>query len=676
MAIALPAGTLLKNSSYRIDSLLGQGGFGAVYLADDLILEKQCAIKESLESTPDALAQFEVEARILANLNHPHLPRVTDNFIEKSNGLPYLVMEYVEGQNLGDLLAQSGTLPEEQVREWADQVLSALAYLHAHRPRPIIHRDVKPDNIRLLLDGRTVKLVDFGIAKLGGAADATRHGARGATPGFAPPEQYGSGTSPSSDVYALGATLFNLLTGNMPPDAIDRAYAKKALAAPRQLNPHISEQLEQVILTAMQLDPTLRFPDAQEMRLALQGSRPAEILSACPHCQQPVRPNARFCPSCGRKISTARPFVFDRSGVRANNLTELVNVIDQHWDEALGYFQRGELDAWLADLSPEGEKLAAQGQTLRLRYGDPNAAMESFLKAAAPTRPRPVLGTRPDLLDFETLRKGETRSLQLHLANQGRGYLFGEVKSGQEWIKLVMEEFGCQAGEQHSLEVRVATQALQVSGSMSQFDGSLAVSSNGGEASIPVRLRLVESGQPRPSTRFFMDPSDPTSEVSDLPGWIRLCDQNWDEAIYWLLSRRIEEFLGSLGRQNLRQAAEAARQAAEPNAGLEQLLRLAGAGPPQKFRTNAREVLSQLGYGLFPKGGKPPGTLTLVVRNTSPRGFLHGAVKALVPWIGIPEGEFGCLPGKSAHIGLSAEPLRRKSNKLSFREPLIEISLH
>ncbi len=377
MANTLPPGTLLKNSSYRIDRLLGQGGFGAVYLADDLILEKQCAIKESQESSSDAQAQFEVEARILANLDQPHLPRVTDNFIEKSSGLLYLVMEYVEGQNLGDLVAQVGPLPEEEVLEWADQVLGALAYLHAHRPRPIIHRDVKPDNIRLLPDGRTVKLVDFGIAKLGGAADATHHGARGATPGFAPPEQYGSGTSPSSDVYSLGATLYNLLTGSMPPDAIDRAYAKKQLVPPRQINPKISEKMEQIILTAMQLDPTLRFPDAQEMRLALQGSRPAEILSACPHCQQPVRPNARFCPSCGKKISTARPFVFNRSGLRANNLAELVSGIDAHWGEALEYFQRGELDAWLADLSPEGEKLAEQGQTLRLRYSDPSAAMES-----------------------------------------------------------------------------------------------------------------------------------------------------------------------------------------------------------------------------------------------------------------------------------------------------------
>ncbi|OGO29834.1 MAG: hypothetical protein A2Z16_13115 [Chloroflexi bacterium RBG_16_54_18] len=675
MANTLPPGTLLKNSSYRIDRLLGQGGFGAVYLADDMILEKQCAIKESQESSSDAQAQFEVEARILANLNQPHLPRVTDNFIEKSSGLLYLVMEYVEGQNLGDLVAQVGPLPEEKVVEWADQVLGALAYLHAHRPRPIIHRDVKPDNIRLLPDGRTVKLVDFGIAKLGGAADATHHGARGATPGFAPPEQYGSGTSPSSDVYSLGATLYILLTGSMPPDAIDRAYAKKQLAPPRQLNPKISEKMEQIILTAMQLDPTLRFPDAQEMRMALQGSRPAEVLSACPYCQKPVKPNARFCPSCGKKISTARPFVFNRSGVHANNLSELVSGIDEHWEEALEYFQRGELDPWLAGLSPEGEKLAQQGQTLRLRYSDPSAAMESFLVAAEPTRPRPILEADPESLDFETLRRGESRSLELRIANRGRGYLHGKLKPGEPWVRTAKDEFGCLAGAELTVEMQVVTEALQVLGSASQFDSSLEINSNGGEVSIPVRLRLVESAPPRPGTRFFMDPSNPGTLVNDLPGMVRLCDENWEEAVYWLLSRRIEEFLGNLRQEKLRQAAEIARQQAEPNAGLESVLRLAGAQMPEKFSTNAREVLSQLGYGLFPKRGAPSQVVTLTIHNASKRGYLHGQVKPLVNWLSLSQPGFGCLPGRNANIELQVDRLKRKSKKISFRRPLIEIIL-
>jgi hypothetical protein len=361
--------------------------------------------------------------------------------------------------------------------------------------------------------------------------------------------------------------------------------------------------------------------------------------------------------------------------VRANNLTELVSGIDEHWEEALEYFQLGELDAWLADLSPEGRNLAQQGQTLRLRHSDPSAAMESFLREAAPTRPRPILEAEPDSLDFETLRRGESRSLELRIANRGRGYLHGGLKTGRPWIRTSEDEFGCLAGAELPVEVRVATEALQVSGSASQFESTLEISSNGGDISIPVRLRLMESAQPRPGTRFFMDPSVPGTQVSDLPGLVKLCDENWEEAVYWLLSRRIEEFIAGLRQEELRLAAETARQKAEPNVGLERVLRMAGAQPPGKFSTNAREVLSQLGYGLFPKRGATSKVVTLTIRNDSTRGYLHGLVKPLVNWLSLPQSGFGCLPGKNTKIELQVDPLKRKSDRLSFRKPLIEITL-
>ena len=186
MDTLLLPGKLLKNDSYRIQRLLGHGGFGAVYLADDLILESLCAIKESFDQSASAQAQFEIEARILSTLRHPHLPQVSDNFIDPSSGRQYLVMEYVEGQDLEELLAQAGPLPEGQVRAWSSQVLDALNYLHGRSPKPIIHRDIKPANLRLLPDGKTVKLVDFGIAKVGGSGDKTRKGARWRNAGLLP----------------------------------------------------------------------------------------------------------------------------------------------------------------------------------------------------------------------------------------------------------------------------------------------------------------------------------------------------------------------------------------------------------------------------------------------------------------------------------------------------------
>jgi serine/threonine protein kinase len=170
---ALSHGTTLKGNTYRVERLLGKGGFGHVYLATDLIIQKPCAIKENFDTSPGAQGQFEIEARILANLSHPHLVRVTDSFVEPS-GKMYMVMEYVEGEDLSDALDRSGPLPEDKVLAWMEPIFEAVEYLHTYQPRPVIHRDIKPANIRLRKsDGKAI-LVDFGIAKIGGKTDKTR----------------------------------------------------------------------------------------------------------------------------------------------------------------------------------------------------------------------------------------------------------------------------------------------------------------------------------------------------------------------------------------------------------------------------------------------------------------------------------------------------------------------
>jgi serine/threonine-protein kinase len=430
----LSAGTTLKNHTYRIRRLLGQGGFGAVYLAEDLSRKTLCAIKESFDTSPRAQAQFATEATILMLLQHRALTPVTDHFVEPS-GQQYLVMEYVEGQDLAELLDRRGPLPEKDVLVWMDQVLDAAAYLHAYKPRSVIHRDIKPDNIRLLPDGRTVRLVDFGIAKIGGAADRTRSAARGVTPGFSPPEQYGTGTDTFSDVYALGATLYNLLTNVVPPVSVDIAHSGAQLIPPRHLNPQISPQVEQVILTAMQISPALRFPNAGEMRKALQGQRPATITTTCPDCGTQVRPGAHFCPNCGRTMAMMPPFDFKQAGFQAHNVAELVRGCDTYWQEALGYFRHGEFDAWLAKLGPSGQQLAGQSKAIRARHSDPSAALEEFLEAAAPTRSLPMLTVNPTSLDFGPLRLGDSKVLALDLSNSGRGYLYGTIQASQPWIQ-------------------------------------------------------------------------------------------------------------------------------------------------------------------------------------------------------------------------------------------------
>ncbi|MBN1147608.1 MAG: serine/threonine protein kinase, partial [Anaerolineales bacterium] len=209
------------NNRYRIVKILGQGGFGAVYRAWDTNFNLPCALKENLETRPEARRQFEREARMLRTMKHSNLPLVIDYFILPEKG-QYLVMDYVEGQDLQQMVETSGgPLPEAQVLNWISQICEALVYLHSQKP-PIIHRDIKPANIRITPQGQAM-LVDFGIAKLFDPGLETTTGARAVTPGYAPFEQYGQGvTDQRTDIYALGATMYTLLTGERPAESVQR----------------------------------------------------------------------------------------------------------------------------------------------------------------------------------------------------------------------------------------------------------------------------------------------------------------------------------------------------------------------------------------------------------------------------------------------------------------------
>src|SRR3990172_9491805 len=201
---------------YRIEDKLGRGGMGAVYLAYDLTLNLRVAVKENLNANPESEKKFKKEAELLAKLHHPHLARVTNYFIRGDQ--QYLVMDYIEGVDLHARAAQKPPMVDEVI-SWAKDLGSALTYLH-NQPKPIIHRDIKPSNVKLQPDG-TLFLVDFGIAKIFEHDQAaTTTGARGLTPGFSPPEQYGGArTDDRSDEFSLAATLYALLTGR-PPAAI------------------------------------------------------------------------------------------------------------------------------------------------------------------------------------------------------------------------------------------------------------------------------------------------------------------------------------------------------------------------------------------------------------------------------------------------------------------------
>jgi formylglycine-generating enzyme required for sulfatase activity/predicted Ser/Thr protein kinase len=262
----LSSGQILNNR-YRIVKLLGQGGFGAVYKAWDMTFELQCAVKENIEVSPEAQRQFEREAKLLRVLRYANLPEVSDFFFLPGIG-QYLVMDYIEGEDLQDVVAKSSRgLPETQAVPWTLQICAVLEYLHNRAPA-VIHRDIKPKNIRITPDGQAY-LVDFGIAKQYDPSRPTTTGARAATPGYAPIEQYKqSGTDARSDIYSLGACLYYMVTGHQPPECLD-LLTGGVLVLPRQLNPPLDQRVEQAILKAMQMDPKQRFQSASEMAAAL-----------------------------------------------------------------------------------------------------------------------------------------------------------------------------------------------------------------------------------------------------------------------------------------------------------------------------------------------------------------------------------------------------------------------
>lgn len=264
--MALTPGTLL-NERYRIISILGQGGMGAVYRAIDEHLEISVAVKENLFLSEDYSRQFKREAAILAGLRHPNLPRVADYFSIPGQG-QYLVMDYIDGEDLRQRIERVNTVPEQEVILIGVAICEALSYLHSRTP-PIIHRDIKPGNIKITPEGE-IALVDFGLAKVMRGSQATTTGARAMTPGYSPPEQYGTArTDARTDVYSLGATLYAALTGIIPEDGLARATGKAELTSIRQLQPKIERRLAAVIEKSLAIEPEERYQTAEEFKKAL-----------------------------------------------------------------------------------------------------------------------------------------------------------------------------------------------------------------------------------------------------------------------------------------------------------------------------------------------------------------------------------------------------------------------
>jgi serine/threonine protein kinase len=254
----LTPGIVLKDR-YVIDKQLGKGGMGAVYLATDQAVDRQVAVKANLNPSPESQRQFTREARMLAGLRHPNLPLVSDHFV--IDDVQYLVMDFVPGGDLLNLLREEGAQPFDLVVNWAEQIGDALNYLHSQSP-PIIHRDIKPANLKVTPEGQ-IMLVDFGIAKA--SEGDTTVGARGYTPGYAPPEQYSNAiTGPYSDQYALAATLYAMLTGGPPPESVSMMLGEETLTSARTISTAVPKHADRAMKKALSIEPANRFRNVSE----------------------------------------------------------------------------------------------------------------------------------------------------------------------------------------------------------------------------------------------------------------------------------------------------------------------------------------------------------------------------------------------------------------------------
>lgn len=326
MGRLLEPGTVLRGR-YEIVDVVGQGGMGAVYRAEDSRLPgRVCAVKE-VRPDPDApqsaLAQareqFHREASTLARLDHPNLPKVSDTFSEGQR--EYLVMDFVEGRDLRQAVEekrrQGAFLEQGKVLHWTNQLCDALEYLHSRNP-PVLHRDIKPANIKLTPSG-LIKLVDFGLVKLLATDEVctvTVLQGRG-TVAYTPLEQYGGDTGHTdvrSDIYSLGATLYHLLTNQPPADAKRRFLDPDALVLPRAVNPRISPAVERTILAAIAMHPGQRPPTVAAFLEMLQSGAPVRARpgSGLPSSLVPVVPGSG---KWGRAINENRGLLILAAGL-------------------------------------------------------------------------------------------------------------------------------------------------------------------------------------------------------------------------------------------------------------------------------------------------------------------------------------------------------------------------
>jgi tRNA A-37 threonylcarbamoyl transferase component Bud32 len=504
-----PTGRLPPSSRlagcYLIEKVIGQGGMAAVYKAVDTRNNRPVAIKEmsqdslSPSEVQEALESFRFEADTLMRLNHPNLPRVFGRFSEGARH--YLVMEYIDGQTIEERQRAAGgkALPEREVMAWADQVCSVLTYLHMQRP-PIIFRDLKPGNVMITSSGR-VKLIDFGIARVftpGRIRDTQALG----TPGFAPPEQYGKAqTDARADVYGLGCTLYQMLSG------YDPATTPFALPPLSSRNPDISPHIQFAIERATKLDRDQRYATAEDFRRAL------------------LYPKGMYF----------------RSGDCARSLSELVTLCRRFPVEAEDHLYIGRIQGWLTTW---GERKAAKAAADAARHKDRRTGLAAFLASVQPAkatstsprttaRPRTTAGparstqgtataaaataapagtatvvvVQPRTVDFGTLTAGQRGTVTITISGQNGASVQGAISAFEPWLRVDRAQFS--GG---STLVQIAAETSQMKG-FGAKQSSLQIRSGNQNVYVPVNVEVVPARGATAGPRKTATPANPAVGV-------------------------------------------------------------------------------------------------------------------------------------------------------------------